>query len=161
MFYEYYVKKIKEVVMKIKMDSVKGFYQKGKAAAKEAVKDAKKQFEEKISPKIEETYESAKQKAEPKVREAIAYAQFAINPPKVEALSKKAAEAQKKYLEKELFTKSLHRNFPNQTNLILAHEKELAKLEQKAVNAVAKYNDFAAKETQAQEAFNNLNNINK
>lgn len=161
MFYEYYVKKIKEVVMKIKMDSVKGFYQKGKAAAKEAVKDAKKQFEQKVSPKIEETYESAKQKAEPKVREAIAYAQFAINPPKKEVLSKQMTEAQKKFLNKSALLEDLKRRFPKQQSLILEREKELAKLEQKAVNAVAKYNEFASKERQAQEAFNNLNNINK
>lgn len=194
MFYEYYVKKIKEVVMKIKLDSVKGFYQKGKNAAKEAVKDAKNQFEEKVSPKIEESfekaadwtdkrifeskemyetarrnaepkvkevYEAVRQKAEPKVREAIAYAQFAIKPPKTEVLAKKAADAQKKYFQKELYVKSLHKNFPNQTNLILAHEKELASLNQKAQTAIKKYNDFAAKEIQAQEAFKNLNYINK
>lgn len=110
-----------------------------------------------IKEQLQKKLAKSKKVAVSGVREVIAYAQYALNPPKREVLSKKAADMQKKYLQKHLLLSIFKKRSPEQQFAIAQRERELAKLEQSAQKAVEKYNKFLANEQAAQKAFDNLN----
>ncbi len=96
-----------------------------------------------------DAYETLKQK----------YAQYTMEPPKLEVLGKKVTELQKQVLFKSAFLSELKNRAPEQTILIYQRERELQKLEKEAQTAIDKYNEFAAKQAAAQKAFDMLNNF--
>ncbi len=114
------------------------------------LKDKAKKAVDWTSEKIDDAkdaYETLKQK----------YAQYTMEPPKLDVLRQRVTELQKQVLFKSAFLSELKRRAPEQTMLIYQREKELQKLEQQAQIAIEKYNDFAAKQAVAQRAFDELN----
>ena len=97
-----------------------------------------------------DTYEKIKQK----------YAEFTMDPPKLEVLGKKVTELQKQVLFKSTFLGELKHRAPQETMLIFQKEKELMQLEQKTQKAIEEYNRFAAKQAAIQRAFDELNKAN-
>ena len=97
-----------------------------------------------------DTYEKIKQK----------YAEFTMDPPKLEVLGKKVTELQKQVLIKSALLNGLKRRAPQENILIFQREKELMQLEQKTQKAIEEYNRFAAKQAAIQRAFDELNKTN-
>lgn len=130
--------------------------------AKEYAAPKIKETAQKAADLTEEAIESAKctyARVRPKVDEFIAYAQFALNPPKIETLSKKMTEAQKEYLAKTVYYDEYSRQFPEEYFKLHKMKIELHKLQQKAQKATDEYNSFAARQAAAQRAFEQINNF--
>ena len=96
-----------------------------------------------------ETYEKLKQK----------YAEYTMEPPKLDVLRQRVTELQKKVLFKSAFLSGLKSRAPEQTMLIYQRERELQKLKKEAQIAIDKYNKFAARQAAVQQAFERLNNF--
>ena len=131
--------------------------------AGEKIKEAK----DSAAPKIKEAVQKAKDtkriyknKIKPKVEEYIAYAQYAINPPKIEVLSKKMTNAQKDYLFFNVTFKNLTNHIIPKEHQIEQMHMQLKELEKKAQKATEEYNNFAAQQSAAQKVFDELNGNN-
>ena len=133
---------------------------------KEAAQKAAEWADDKINdPKIKETARKAADWTDARIDDAKdayemlkqKYAQFTMEPPKLETLGKKMTELQKEYLFKSVFLNELKHSSPEQTVLIYQREKELQKIKKKAEEATEKYNRFAAQQAAAQRAFDELN----
>lgn len=82
-----------------------------------------------------------------------------INPPKAEVLKNKITEAQKQFLIKDLQLSSLKNSSPKDYYAIYYKQSELTKAGKAVEKATLEYNKFAAQQSAAQKAFDELNNI--
>ncbi len=139
---------------------------------KEAAQKAAEWADDKINdPKIKETARKAADWTDARIDDAKdayemlkqKYAQFTMEPPKLETLGKKMTELQKEYLFKSVFLNELKRKSPEpeQSMLIYQQEIKLQQLKKKAEEATEKYNRFAAQQAAAQRAFDELNKFSK
>lgn len=145
-----------------------------KKEAEARLKDAKEYLEPKVKEgmktsadlterainEAKDAYNKVKQKAQPKVDEFISDIQYAVNPPKIEVLSKKVTSLEKKYLHKSLYLNELERRFPGETLLISKTRSELQQFEQETIKAREEYNKFAASQAAMQQAFERINKVN-
>ncbi len=136
--------------------------------AKETVQKAANWVEETINdPKIKEKAQKAADWTETKIDDAKdayetlkqKYAQYTMEPPRLDVLGKRVTELQKKVLFKSAFLSGLKNRAPEQTMLIYQRERELQKLKKEAQIAIDKYNKFAARQAAVQQAFERLNNF--
>ena len=136
--------------------------------AKKTAQKAANWVDEKINnPKIKETAQKAADWTETKIDDAKdayetlkqKYAQYTMEPPRLDVLGKRVTELQKKVLFKSAFLSGLKSRAPEQTMLIYQRERELQKLEKEAQIAIDKYNKFAARQAAVQQAFERLNNF--
>ena len=169
--------KIKEQLKQKFSESKKAVGEKVKEAGefvspriKEAAQKAAEWVDDKINdPKIKETARKAADWTDARIDDAKdtyetlkqKYAQYTMERPKLEVLSKEVTKLQKDVLFKSVFLNELKRRVPQQNALIYQKEKELQKLEKRAQDAIEKYNKFAAQQAAAQKAFDELNGIKR
>jgi len=110
---------------------------------------------EKSKDKVKKTAKKVNEKVSQAVDEAVYVYDSTFNPPKIEELRKKAKSAESVYLREYMPFELKKEYLPPMERYI--KEKEITKLEAEYHAALDKYSKFAARQDEAQEAFERLN----